>query len=356
MNVLQLAKYYPPVYGGIELVEKMMTKAHIENQDKVFIVAFSNYEKIEKGEMGEIVFRQFENIKLLSAPFNFNFLFNFKKFIIDNSIDRIYVHLPNPFMHEVVELNKSFLKSRNIEVVAVYHSDIVNKGILGPIYEFYFTLHSSVYNKVIASSEKLWNSSRVLSSFGPKKKIIIPFCSDNNFNFKKVSEFKGKLLTIGRLVPYKGFEFLIKTFNNTEYELNIIGDGPLYQQLKSIASSNIIFHKEVSEDIKNDLFEQSDLLVVGSISRAEAYGMTIVESFARGMPVVATNLNSGVTYLVQNEVTGMTFELKNSEELIGKIDRLKKDKDLFSTISSSCRKFYEENLTFEKFKEKLINL
>ena len=54
VNILQLSKFYPPIYGGIELVEKMITKAHRELGDKVFIVAFNNKEtKNPIGEFGE---------------------------------------------------------------------------------------------------------------------------------------------------------------------------------------------------------------------------------------------------------------------------------------------------------------
>lgn len=98
------------------------------------------------------------------------------------------------------------------------------------------------------------------------------------------------------MVPYKGFEFLIDTFNNTEFDLDIIGNGPLLSKLKSLCASNVKIHHDLNHKSKNELLSSADLLVVGSINRAEAYGMTIVEAFYCEIPVIAPRINTGVTF------------------------------------------------------------
>lgn len=355
MRILQLSKFYPPVLGGIELVEKMITRSHRDLGDDVFIVAFKeNGERFStEGEFGESIEWISLDVKLKSAPFNFGFIKKFKDYVKANAIKRIYVHLPNPFMHELVRFNKRFLDKLGVEVYAVYHSDIINQKILKIFYDAYFIKTASVYKKIIVSSDNLWKFSKVLSKISSDKKSVVPFCSEGNMQFLERKKFSGKLLSIGRLVPYKGFRFLIESIIGTEYELHIVGDGPLYDELQKLKAPNIFLHKRVSEAQKNELIGKSDLLVVSSINKAEAYGMTIVEAFESGLPVVASNIKSGVTFLVQNEATGKIFEPLDKDGLLSSIEYFKKHPDAYNFTSNNVRSFYESQLSFESFKEKI---
>ncbi len=355
MKVLQLCKYYPPIMGGIELVEKTITKVHRDFNDEVTIIAFAKNDTSGVGEFGEKLFNINEDIFFKSAPFNFKLIFVLKNFLKDHSIERIYVHLPNPFMHEVIRFSKVFLKKHKIDVVAVYHSDIVNQKFLGKIYSAHFTATKNVYDYWICSSQKLWDSSAILNKLDPLKKRIIPFCTDGVITYKERSKFGKKILAVGRLVPYKGFDFLIDVINKTDFELHIIGNGPELKALQARAKKNIFFHKHLTDIKKSELFATSDVLVVSSTNRSEAYGMIIVEAFEAGLPVIAANINSGVTFLVQHEKTGLVFEIKNEKELLQCLKRLE-DKVLYSELSKNCRNFFEENLTYEKFKLKIRQL
>jgi glycosyltransferase involved in cell wall biosynthesis len=356
VNILQLCKYYPPVLGGIELVEKTITKAHSDLMDVVVVVAFSVSDDEQVGKFFEKIYLIKQDVFFKSAPINFNFLFQLKTLIQKHEIERIYVHLPNPFMHEVLKFSKSYLKKMNVEVVAVYHSDIVNQKTLGKIYDFYFCLSKNIYDYWICSSQKLWNSSPVLKNIELRKQKIIPFCTEGNLTFRERKKFQGNLLAVGRLVPYKGFEFLINAINKTNYQLHIIGDGPEFKKLKLISGNNIILHRGISDDEKKKLFDQCDLLIVSSINRAEAYGMIIVEAFEAGLPVIASDLDSGVTFLVQHETTGLLFETKNEFELINSIKRLEDNQELYQTISLKTRKFFDEELSYKHFKDKIAKL
>lgn len=356
MNVLQLCKYYPPILGGIELVEKTITKAHASLNDKVLIVAFSTSDENQVGEFLEQILLIKQDILFKSAPINFKFIFHFKKLIKKHEINRIYIHLPNPFMHQVLIFSQLYLKQMKVELIAVYHSDIVNQRFLGKLYDHYFSMSKNIYDYWICSSQKLWDSSPILKNIEIAKKKIIPFCTEGNLAFRKREKFQGKLLAVGRLVPYKGFEFLIKTINKTNYELHIIGDGPEFKKLQSISGDNITLHRRIEDAEKKILFDQCDLLIVSSINRAEAYGMIIVEAFEAGLPVIASDLDSGVTFLVQHEKTGLVFETQNEEKLIKAIERLASDDLLYGKISENTRAFYDLELSYKNFEDKIEKL
>lgn len=357
MNILQLCKFYPPMFGGIELVEKMLTKAHIDLNDSVNIIAFKNTKSDLKssGEFHESIFWIDMDIKLNSAPLNFTFWKKFLKIINEKKINRIYVHLPNPYMHELVRFYKNELMTRKIEIVAIYHSDIINQKILNFFYNPYFLYSSKVYDKIIVSSDKLWDHSPVLTKLDSQKRVIIPFCTERVGDSQIKETLSNRLMTIGRLVPYKGYEFLINSINKTDYHLDIIGDGPLYNKLKSIAGKNIHFHSKVSDSKKIELLNKTDLVIMSSINRAEAYGMTIVEAFERSRPVIASNINTGVTFLVQNDYNGKVFNVLDEADLLQKISEALKPSE-YRRLSSNAKITYENKLSPEAFREHVRRL
>jgi rhamnosyl/mannosyltransferase len=351
-TILQLSKYYPPTMGGIELVAKMMSKAHIELGHKVEILSFGNGEDEYIGEFTERVTQINTDIVLMSAPINWKFIFRFRKYLETQKIDKIYVHLPNPYMHHLLWINQSYFKKNKIKLSAVYHSDLVNQKVLGPVYDLYFKGTMNIYDEVICSSEKLWKSSKILNRPNVNVKPI-PFCVDSDNKFRLREGFNKKLVAIGRFVPYKGFEFLLKTISQTDYELTIIGDGPLKESLKKYESDKIKLVGRVSHAEKQKIINDSDLLIMSSINRSEAYGMIIVEAFENGMPVIAANINSGVTYLAKAGERGEIFEINSSSQLIEALKKIEKDPSLMKIYSQNVRDFFDKYLTFEAFKNNI---
>jgi rhamnosyl/mannosyltransferase len=320
------------------------------------VLSFGDGEKEYQGEFGESVTQINCDLSLLSAPINYNLLFRFKKVIKQMNINKIYVHLPNPFMHQLVWMNQGFLKRNGIKISAIYHSDIENHKVLGPFYNAYFNFSASFYDEVICSSDKLWNSSTVLTKISSKAKRIIPFCVDGNNEFVKREKFSGKLLAIGRFVPYKGYGFLIDALKDSSYDLTIVGTGPLYDKLKSNEYSNIHFVGRVDDTEKKRLLNDSDMLVVSSINRSEAYGMTIVEAFQCGLPVIAANINSGVTFLAKGGERGEVFDILSKDSLLEKLKKLDDNPELLGKYSEASSLFFEENLSYARFKENFKNL
>jgi len=201
-------KILPAYFGGIELVAKMFTKAHADLGDNVFIVAFRNSEKHQTvGEYGEKIEWIESSLQFKSAPVNWSFIFKFRQYVQINKIQKIYVHLPNPYMHEVVRLHKDFLKKNNIQVIAIYHSDIINQKFLSIFYDRYFLYTCDAYDNIIVSSENLWRSSGVLSHIPPEKKKIIPFCSEGLMQFTPRSEFKVSFWPLAGWCHIKGLSF-----------------------------------------------------------------------------------------------------------------------------------------------------
>ncbi len=355
-QILQLSKYYPPYRGGIELVAKMITKAHRSHENTMSIISFGETSKNYTGEFAEQVYQFKADITPLSTPINFNLIIKLKSLIQQISPDKIYVHLPNPLMHLLISLLYRILKWNNpyLKIYAVYHSDIINQKRLAPIYNFYFRYTCNCYDKIIVACNKLWENSPLLSKLPENKKKIVHYCTDLSITYQQRTQFKQRLVAIGRCVPYKGFDFLIKAINQTNYHLTIIGDGPELPMLKSIANNNITFTGQISDSQKEEILQNSDVLIVSSINSSEAYGLIIVEAFAYGLPVIAANIPSCVTFLAQAPERALNFTPLNTQELLSALRRLEEEPHLLSNLSANAHRFFQEKLSFTAFTKNLL--
>ncbi len=352
MNILQLSKYYHPRFGGIELVAKMMSKAIVDGNHAVTIISFGKEDKEYQGPFGEKVIQIKENFFFASTPINFSLIHKIQEIVSDNKIERIYSHLPNPFMHEISKRIKR--KDKSIFISGVYHSDIVNQKILGPIYDIYFKKNISIYDEMICSSQLLADSSSILSSIPQKQLKIIPFCIEEGNGFVHRDNFQGNLISIGRLVKYKGYETLINAINGTKYKLKIIGNGPLLNQLQSMADSNIEILTSIDHKTKQEMLKEADLYLLPSMNRSEAYGLVMVEAFETGLPVVASRINSGVSFLAKDNVRGYQFTPGDADELRSCVEKIANDPQKYSDMSRNCRDFFDQELTYARFRENLL--
>jgi len=103
------------------------------------------------------------------------------------------------------------------------------------------------------------------------------------------------LLFVGRLVPYKGLHVLLKALamRPPGVPLLVVGDGPLRGRLEREARRlgvNVRFLGHVSDEDLPRLYRGARLTILPSVTRQEAFGLSLLESMACGTPVVASAL------------------------------------------------------------------
>lgn len=120
------------------------------------------------------------------------------------------------------------------------------------------------------------------------------------------------MLAVGRLVPYKGFRFLVEAVSQVpETCLCIVGDGeemPLLQQLvaQHHLEKRIHLVGSIPDSRLNALYQLCDVLVLPSISRSEAFGLVLLEAMRQGKACIASNVRgSGMVEIVEHGVTGL---------------------------------------------------
>ena len=119
-----------------------------------------------------------------------------------------------------------------------------------------------------------------------------------------------QILFMGRLVPAKGVEYLLKACTGMPVRLLIVGDGPERQRLQAIATSRHLSARFVGFQHgadKERMLQQADVVVLPSIplpdGRVDSAPVVLLEGMARGKPVVCTDVG-GNRELVEDGVSG----------------------------------------------------
>lgn len=348
MRVLHLGKFCPPREGGIEiftfdLLEYLNRKgvsAELLCFDSKCGCAFYNSFKYYSSRV---------NMIINSAPLSYDFVHIFVK--IHKSFDIIHIHAPNPLAEVLSLISKR-------KIVIHWHSDIVKQKFSYFVYKHIQRKVLKNADKIICTSPQYLESSYQLDHVKPKVTVIpLGLDPERLLSIKKDSrfaEFIGKvknrkvILSIGRLVKYKGFEYLIEA-GKYIYDngiIVIIGDGPMRNFLKKkienlkLEDKVILFGKvdSVSEYIKN-----CDLFVLPSISRNEAFGLVLVEALYFGKPLITTDVNgSGMNYVNQNNITGLVVPPKNSKALAYAVNKILSNRSLYNFFSENAKRRFDE--------------
>lgn len=153
------------------------------------------------------------------------------------------------------------------------------------------------------------------------------------------------ILYFGRLEIHKGIKTLIdamKRIRNSK--LYIVGEGAFQVELEKYVRKNQIGNVTfLGYKLENELIDliRNSLFTVVPSEWYEPFGFTVLESFALGKPVVATDIG-GIPNLVESGYTGLLFNCGDVDDLADKINQLLNNKDLVVEMGKNGRKRVEE--------------
>lgn len=156
------------------------------------------------------------------------------------------------------------------------------------------------------------------------------------------------LISIGRLVKRKGYDFLVKALKilkdrGQDINLILVGDGPEREYLESLASSSgisdkIIFLGSVPDEEKFQYLSASDIYVLPSLH--EGFGIVLVEAMRCGLPIVATN-EGGQTDIIKDEKNGILIPPRDVDALAIAISELASNLERRKTMTEFNKKSSE---------------
>jgi glycosyltransferase involved in cell wall biosynthesis len=176
-----------------------------------------------------------------------------------------------------------------------------------------------------------------------------------------------RLLSVGRLVAFKGFHVLIDACSELEkhgidFALQIIGDGPLREELETRVSGQnlsgrIQFAGEQSQNQVINALRACDIFVLASAvderGASDVFPTVIAEAMASGRSVVSTTV-AGIPELVANGETGLLVPPDDSQGLANALERLMCDSNLRANFGRASRRRIENVFTIEKTIEPLL--
>lgn len=360
-KILHLSKYFYPESGGIENVVKTLAEGCAERGFSVEVVCFKS-----GGESPEPSIESYKVIRcsswnLFSQPVSFRYIFTaLRRARLSNLL---HVHLPNYFAIVVAVLAAVFFKAK---VVLHWHSDVIGKGGLSACLRPLELLALHCADAVIVTSESYLNASPLLSKFKWKCEVVPigvrpvaafdgPVGTFNPLNYDIVSsQF---VLSVGRLVDYKNFRCIVAAGKllKCKSKIVIVGDGPLRSSLeaqivRSDLSSKIILTGRIDERALHWLFSNASIFALASNSRAEAFGVVLVEAMSFGLPIVATNIpGSGVPWVNAHGISGLNVEPDNPSQLASAMDSILLSNRFRERLSRGARARFHDLFTQNQF-------
>lgn len=144
-------------------------------------------------------------------------------------------------------------------------------------------------------------------------------------------------LLLMRLVSYKRPDIVVKTFNEMNLPLKIVGDGPLYTSLKAQARPNIEFVGRVAHKDIAEYYGRAKALI---FPQDEDFGISAVEALASGTPVIAYK-NGGVLEIIDEGKNGVFFPTQTAGALFRAIKIFQKMVFNDTIVKASGEKFDE---------------
>lgn len=167
-----------------------------------------------------------------------------------------------------------------------------------------------------------------------------------------------RILYVGRIVPYKGLDWLLKALAQVspQIHLDIAGSGWAQADIELMAKqlgvdNRITWHGWCNQEQLNTLYEQCFSLIVPSLWHEPA-GLVNLEAYARYRPVIASHSGGIPDYVIHNE-TGLLVQPNQVQPLAAAITNLA---DSFSTTAAMGirgNELFQERFTLERHKKKL---
>jgi glycosyltransferase involved in cell wall biosynthesis len=364
MNVLQLGKFYP-LKGGVEKVMYSLTTGlsqHEVNCDMMCASADGKHGTRRLNDNARLICcRSMGKVKAtMISP---EMIWKLRK--VCGNYDIIHIHYPDPMAALAL-----FLSGYNGQVIVHWHSDILKQRqllkLLMPLQRW--LLHRA--QMVIGTTPVYLRQSPYLRHVQEKTECLPIGINRLSPSAEGVERIRRRcngrkiIFSIGRLVAYKGFKYLIDAarYLDDSYVVLIGGDGPLREKLQTQIVDERLMDKvhllgRVPQDEIADYFGTCELYCLSSIHRTEAFAIVQVEAMSCGKPVVATTISgSGVPWVNKSGYSGLNVQPCSSRELARAIKYVCENPDIYNRFSRQARCRFEQHFQFHDMINNCIKL
>ncbi len=329
MNILVIISEAPPITSGVARVcDEICTRLRAAGH-RVDILSSADILRLELGEvrLSSMVWRGFAQVRRRMHMY-----------------DAIHIHGPAPTFSDMALLLTGLGKRRNGPAIVYTHHceiELPGKELLCAPYNTMHRMLARLADHVVVSTPGYGDS---FAAFLPASKIsVIPW--GVTIEAPVLPKPAGmNVLFVGQLRPYKGLDVLIRAIQRVPgAKLTIIGDGhhaKFYHDLaRDLAVQDIHFLGRAADSELRHAYDQAHVLVLPSRSRAEAFGLVLLEGMAAGCVPVASRL-MGLTDVVG--AVGRTFTPGDDAELGAVLNSLREHSGELAELGVQARRWTEQ--------------
>ena len=373
-------EFPPRIVGGIARHCLGLSKALAKNNHEVHVVTLEF--------PGTPMFEDIEGVKVhrvrieLGHPNFITWTFIFNHFmeklvaVLNREFDFNVIHIHDWLTAPVGIASKHYL---NKPLVSTVHSTEVGRaqGLHSPDsflidgIEWWMTYEAE--RIISCSSSMKWELERHFH-LPSEKIIVIPNAIEISKYERKIDResvkrrygiepYEKVVLFIGRLVPQKGVEYLVRAIplilqQHRNVKFVIAGDGWSKNYLEDLARSagfgdKIRFLGFISDLELTELTMSADVLVVPSVY--EPFGIVALEGMAAGIPVVAANVG-GLSEIIEHDRTGVLVYPKNFESIAWGVNRVLSDSGYSNWLVQNARRKVQEAYSWKAVAKRTVEV
>lgn len=354
---------YPPVQGGIERTIHNLARLSADRFDVRVIVARRGRGLGLHRELDGVPITEVASLgRLLSTPLAPGFVGALRR----SQADIFHFHVPHPTGEFAFLL--SGLKT---PAVATYHSDVVRQRMTMKVYGPLFQRFLGRMNAIMPTSARYLESSEPLRAHRDRCRVVPLGIPLDDYELddqrrRRADELRQRhgtfALFLGMLRAYKGLPYLLEALALLPNARALIaGDGPMLPALREQAANldlgdRVVFLGRVDEEEAVALFHAATIFVMPSHQRSEAFGLSQIEAMTCGLPVVSTDLPTGVPEVNRNGETGLIVPPANPYALAGAMGALLSDPPRRAAMGEAGRRRAHENYRAETMASRVMNI
>lgn len=346
LSVLHIFKvYYPDLFGGTLSVIRDIC-AGLKDRFTAHVLACSKFGGSRRIDVNGVAVERVRSFgDVLSLPAAPGFPWRLWRRI--GGHDLLALHAPFPLADLVFALGLG----RGRPLVVHWHADIVSHATLRPLVEPLMRRTLRRAEAIIVSDAILLDSCALLQEFSHKCHVV-PFGIDvSKYDCPalscparaEVGTDRGRLvLACGRLVPYKGFDVLVRAAANRNFEVWIIGEGRERPRIEKLIAElglqdRVRLLGSVSDSELVKFMRIATVFVMPSVTSAETFGLAQLEAMAAGRPIVNTALDTAVPLVARHGIEALTVRPGDPEALADAIDTLIGDVEMRRRMGEAAR-------------------
>lgn len=371
MRILHLGKYYAPERGGIEshlraLCEWTAARGHAV---AALVHQRPGTWRTTRETIGGVEIRRVACIGApVYTPLSPTFPLELARALRDFEPGLLHLHLPNPSCFSLF----ASARARRLPWIVHWHSDIPPDAPDWRLrfgYRAYRPFEQALLKRaraIVATSQSYLDASVALKPWRAKTSVIPLGTDDVTLPPAQPDLWPAgdglRLLAVGRLSHYKGFDVLIDALKQTaQTRLLLIGEGECADDLRALAverdlGNRIRFAGALDEETLLAAYATADALVLPSLNRGEAFGLVLLEAMRARLPVIASAIpGSGIGEVVVDGETGILVTPGDAAALATAIGRMN-DPELRQRLGAGGRRRWEIQFTLERAAQRWLAL